>query len=70
MGRYDGWVIEEQPSGKVDLRHDRKAIAYDLDDEDEAIRMIRKKDPEATEVTLIEADGYRTRRRFRARQPG
>lgn len=56
----NSWTIEEH-DGKLDIRLNRRAFAYDCDDIAEARRRIkrsRKYDPDDT-VTLIEDDGYR-----------
>lgn len=58
-----GWSIEETENG-VDLSRDGRIVAYDLDDADEAVQVIRKRDPEARSYVLIEPDGYQTLCRF------
>ena len=62
MGGMSGWAIEVLPSGQVDLTRDGKAAGYDLDIE-EALEVIRRRDPDAHEVTVIELDGYHVRQR-------
>lgn len=58
-----GWEAEVQPDGRIDLRLNRRIIHYDLDDMDEALRIVRRQDGRGTEVAVIEGDGYRTRAR-------
>lgn len=50
-------------NGLVDLTKDRRPVGYDLDIE-EAIEWIKRRDPAATEVTVVELDGYPIRRRI------
>jgi hypothetical protein len=57
------WQIETLPSGQVDLTRDGKAVGYDLD-LTEALEMVRRRDPDATEVTVIELDGYPIKQRI------
>lgn len=51
------YTIEENPDGTFDVRRNGRSFRYDLDDLDEA-RLAARRDG-ATEVTLIETDGYR-----------
>lgn len=55
--------VEIGDEGLCDVRRDRRAFAYDLDDVDEAMRRIRREIGSGEEVMVIEQDGYRTRRR-------
>lgn len=57
-----GWEIELMGDGTADVRRNGRAAAYDLDLE-EALDWVRRAEPGGTEVTIIELDGYRTRRR-------
>lgn len=61
MANANEWMIELLPNGTCDVTHDRRAFAYDLD-LDEAIDRVRRQG--ADEVTVIELDGYRTKRRL------
>lgn len=67
MGRSRRWEIEYR-GGTYDLRRGGRAVAYDLDDPEEAIRKILRSSDwhPGDEVWLVEEDGYR--RRVRDRQ--
>lgn len=54
------WEIEQRDDGTFDVFRDRRVIVYDRADLDEALDVIRRMEPDATEFTLIEIDGYRT----------
>lgn len=56
------YEIEIQPSGLCDVRKDRRAFLYDMDDVEEAVRLIRQRDAwvDPHEIVVIEPDGYRT----------
>lgn len=56
------WQIEMLPSGQVDLTRDRRPVAYDLEVE-EALDWIRRRDPAAKEVTVVDLDGYQVKQR-------
>jgi hypothetical protein len=60
----DGWEIEQTSGGQLDLRYNRRPIFYDRDEVEECVREIRRRDPAATEVTIIDPDGYRHRERL------
>lgn len=53
--------IEILPSGLVDVTRNTRAWKYDLDDVDEAMRLIRRAEGPGHEVTLVEPDGYPTK---------
>jgi len=55
------WTIELLPNGTCDVTKDRRAYAYDLDFE-EALDRLRREG--ADEVTVVELDGYRVKRRL------
>ena len=57
------WIIEESPDKKVDILVNRRAFAYDLSDEQTALKRIMKskKWKEGDAVVCIDADGYRRR---------
>jgi hypothetical protein len=53
-------VIEEY-NGNIDVRRNGRAFRYDLDDVEEAVRLIRRSpkfDP-GDQVTVVDQDGYR-----------
>jgi hypothetical protein len=54
-----GWTCEIQDNGLVDVLHNGRSIAYDRDDLAEALAVAKRKG--ATQVTVIEQDGYRHR---------
>jgi hypothetical protein len=58
--RVTDWIIEEY-RGKVDVRCNRRAFLYDLDDLDEALSRIRrsKKYARGDKVVYIEDNGSR-----------
>ncbi len=51
------WEIEQEADGSFVIRKDRRLIRYE-DDLDEARLYLKRKG--IPEVTIIEADGYRT----------
>lgn len=57
------WEVEVHLDGRCDLRLDRRIVHYDLDDLDEAARVVRRQDGPGTEIIVIEPDGYRVRQR-------
>lgn len=56
------FVIEVLDKGLCDVRRKGRAFAYECDDLDEALRMIRRKVGKGVVVTVIERDGYQVRR--------
>lgn len=48
-----------QPDGKVDVHRNRRAWRYDLDDLDEAVRVVRRAESKGYPLTVVEEDGYR-----------
>lgn len=56
------WVIEVNPDETCDLKLNGRIVAYDLDDEDEALDRVRqhRNGGKGTKVTVYEADGYPT----------
>lgn len=57
------WTIEEARNGLWDVFRDRRIVAYDRDDVEEAVRTIqrdRRYSP-GDKITVIESDGYRRR---------
>ena len=58
--RDEGWVIEVDPLGACDVLRSGRTMAYDLDDEVEALDFIRahRQGGRGLPVTVIEADGY------------
>lgn len=61
------WEITPGLPGTFDLRLNRRPVKYDLDDLDEAFEEARNRG--ATEVTVIEGDGYRTKHRLAPEPP-
>ncbi len=59
VAEQHSYAIDIQPDGKVDVTRNRRAWRYDLDDVDEALRVIRRAEGRGVPVTLIEQDGYR-----------
>lgn len=60
------WIIDLKADGSVDkVMRDRRAFAYDLDDEQEAIMRIRRdrRYTKGDRIDVVEADGYRRRAR-------
>jgi hypothetical protein len=57
------YEIEANPDGTLDVRRDRRGVAYDRDDMDDALRAIRRevarRQDEEIQVVFIEPDGYR-----------
>lgn len=51
--------IRVNDDGTVDVLRNKRAWRYDLDDEDEALRAIKRAAGKGQPVTVIEADGYR-----------
>lgn len=62
--RKSEWEFEQSTrDGPFDVRRDRRLVQYDAEDLEEAMRLVRRHDPEAREVTVIDPDGYRHRER-------
>lgn len=55
------WVIEATPEGKFDVTRDRRHIAYDREDLEEAMRSIQWHPSwsRGDSVELLHLDGYR-----------
>lgn len=53
------YEVDVQPTGLVDVRRNRRAWRYDLDDLDEATRLIMRAEGKGFEFTVVEVDGYR-----------
>lgn len=56
------WTIEPTETGKFDLFQGGRIVMYDCDDVEEAVVAARRKGAE--EVTVVEPDGYRVKRRL------
>ena len=59
MAKPNTYEVELLSSGKVDVLRNRRAWKYDLDDLDEAVRVIMRAEGRGFEFTVIELDGYR-----------
>jgi hypothetical protein len=53
------WEIEQSDHGSCDVRLDRRAVSYGLDDLHEAAELIHRRDPQVRRVTVVDPDGYR-----------
>lgn len=56
------WEIRSERPGAFDLRGDRRPVKYDCDSLEEAIEEARRRG--ATEVVVVENDGYRVTHRL------
>lgn len=60
----DDFELEVDPvTGRVDIRRNGRAYAYDEEDLDIALLRVRREIGHNKEVVVIEPDGYRTRAR-------
>lgn len=62
--------IEATPQGRLDVKFEGRAVAYDRDDMAEALAAVRRhvttgRAPSDSVVTFVHADGYRERIRMR-----
>ena len=57
------WIIEATPQGTFDVFRDRRPVAYDRDDMDEALRCVQWHpdwDPRSDSIEVEDLDGYRS----------
>ncbi len=57
MATVREWEIRSERPGTFDLRADRRPVGYDYDSLEEAMREAKRRG--ATEVVVVEPDGYR-----------
>lgn len=58
MARKPEWRIEEGSPGSFDLFHDRRLVSMDRESVEEAKNEAKRRG--ATQVTVVESDGYNT----------
>lgn len=61
MAEVREWEVRSERPGTFDLRADRRPVRYDYDSLEEALRDAKRRG--ATEVTVVESDGYRVKTR-------